>query len=95
MSKGEKEWTLFRNMVVMLQITLSLHNKPMNPHSEAPESLSDPQKRDRSELSTALTHCYRFTEEHVCHVSKVLNGKQQELYLALEFVDVRSVQFLQ
>lgn len=26
----------------MLQIILSLHNKPLKPHSEVPESLSDP-----------------------------------------------------
>lgn len=43
----------FKNGVVMQQIILSFHNKPLKPHPEAPES-----KKIRPGLSTALTHGY-------------------------------------
>lgn len=46
LSEAESERRgLLKNEVVMLQITLALHNKPLKHHSEAPEAVSDPQNK--------------------------------------------------
>lgn len=68
----------------MLQIALSLQNKPLKPHREAPEGLSDPRKDSAQTSSLALTRCYCQRRTYV-PCNKASLWKQQEFYLGISF----------